>query len=57
MSNPMITANTAQIAIRIPHAELEAARARAKETGRTFTKVVVDALHRDRLDYEKGKVS
>ncbi len=52
LTNPMITAKTRQIAIRLPHDELEAARVRAKATGRTLTSVVIEALRQDRERYE-----
>lgn len=51
----MITANSRQIAIRLPHDELEAARQRAKETERTLTAVIVDALREDRRRHALGK--
>ena len=48
----MITSNSRQIAIRVPHDELEAARLRAKKTERTLTAVIVDALREDRLRFQ-----
>lgn len=53
----MITANSRQIAVRLPHDELEAARTRAKETDRTLTAVIVDALREDRIRFESERTA